>query len=602
MLDNFNRKDVSPLAYWVHAILPLVYDDSLSYYEVLAKVSQKMNEVIQGLNSNNAQVEKVTNFTKEQVENLTLAFNNFQASMLERQENFETKILDDQHSFETRLLGDIAEWESTTEEKFNQQYQKFLRDYQKQFGVVQNFGGSTELVGSQNLITTSTNSILYTPINTYPTWDNNNHTLTFPLHSFIQIGNRTYGTPDIGDNRTLNLSEFTTNGTSGLNAIRVCINPNNIKDYTAVNWHHNPPDGYVTLCFVFNDNVLIPHFPVRIKYLQKLGDDTNSAVSQNLITTSTNSILYTPINTYPTWDNNNHTLTFPLHSFIQIGNRTYGTPDIGDNRTLNLSEFTTNGTSGLNAIRVCINPNNIKDYTAVNWHHNPPDGYVTLCFVFNDNVLMNGNKLVINEKKRSIAFFGDSITAGTGASTLYHMIISDKYHVHCYNWGVGSTGFKEQASNVSVTVGDGVEGKGITKTVNGNNTVIDIMKSTTFDRCSIFAGTNDWRANIQLSDFQTAVEKTLDYALTKTSKVCVLLPIHRGNNNNLNLTISDYNKIIAKACDDRAIPYINGLDIPLNPNIPSNKSTFFSDTVHPNNTGHNRIAIAYEKMIEYILV
>ena len=34
------------LKYWAHKILPLVYDDSLSYYEVLAKVCAKINEVI----------------------------------------------------------------------------------------------------------------------------------------------------------------------------------------------------------------------------------------------------------------------------------------------------------------------------------------------------------------------------------------------------------------------------------------------------------------------------------------------------------------------------------------------------------------------------
>ena len=125
VLNGFDRHDVSPLRYWVHAILPLVYDDSLSYYEVLAKVSAKMNEVIEGLNANNEQVEKVTQFTIEQVKNLTEAFNNFQASMLERQEQFETKILDEQSSFETQLKGDIADWEATTEEKFQQQYEDF---------------------------------------------------------------------------------------------------------------------------------------------------------------------------------------------------------------------------------------------------------------------------------------------------------------------------------------------------------------------------------------------------------------------------------------------------------------------------------------------
>lgn len=35
-----------PLRWWTHAILPLVFDESLSYVELLNKVVAKMNEVI----------------------------------------------------------------------------------------------------------------------------------------------------------------------------------------------------------------------------------------------------------------------------------------------------------------------------------------------------------------------------------------------------------------------------------------------------------------------------------------------------------------------------------------------------------------------------
>lgn len=37
---------VLPLRFWSQKVLPLVYDDSLSYYEVLCKVTDKLNEVI----------------------------------------------------------------------------------------------------------------------------------------------------------------------------------------------------------------------------------------------------------------------------------------------------------------------------------------------------------------------------------------------------------------------------------------------------------------------------------------------------------------------------------------------------------------------------
>ena len=48
-LKTFNS--VSALRYWCHKILPLVYDDSLSYYEVLCKVTEKLNEVISNTNN-----------------------------------------------------------------------------------------------------------------------------------------------------------------------------------------------------------------------------------------------------------------------------------------------------------------------------------------------------------------------------------------------------------------------------------------------------------------------------------------------------------------------------------------------------------------------
>lgn len=37
---------ISKLKYWCYKVLPLVYDDSLSYYEQLCKVVGKLNEII----------------------------------------------------------------------------------------------------------------------------------------------------------------------------------------------------------------------------------------------------------------------------------------------------------------------------------------------------------------------------------------------------------------------------------------------------------------------------------------------------------------------------------------------------------------------------
>ena len=37
---------IKEIRYWVQKVLPLVYDDSLSYYELLAKIVDKLNETI----------------------------------------------------------------------------------------------------------------------------------------------------------------------------------------------------------------------------------------------------------------------------------------------------------------------------------------------------------------------------------------------------------------------------------------------------------------------------------------------------------------------------------------------------------------------------
>lgn len=48
---------VRPFHFWSQKVIPLVYDESLSYYEVLGKVVQKLNELI----------EYTENFTIEQI-------------------------------------------------------------------------------------------------------------------------------------------------------------------------------------------------------------------------------------------------------------------------------------------------------------------------------------------------------------------------------------------------------------------------------------------------------------------------------------------------------------------------------------------------------
>ena len=54
-----NYNELKHFKFWCQKILPLVYDDSLSYYEVLCKVVDYINKLIDDENSAIAQIEEL---------------------------------------------------------------------------------------------------------------------------------------------------------------------------------------------------------------------------------------------------------------------------------------------------------------------------------------------------------------------------------------------------------------------------------------------------------------------------------------------------------------------------------------------------------------
>lgn len=52
-------KTIEHVRFWCFKVLPLVYDDSLSYYEVLCKVVDKLNEMITELNEFSDEYESI---------------------------------------------------------------------------------------------------------------------------------------------------------------------------------------------------------------------------------------------------------------------------------------------------------------------------------------------------------------------------------------------------------------------------------------------------------------------------------------------------------------------------------------------------------------
>lgn len=194
-----------------------------------------------------------------------------------------------------------------------------------------------------------------------------------------------------------------------------------------------------------------------------------------------------------------------------------------------------------------------------------------------------------------IECFGDSITAGVGTTYLYHMYLSDWHKTICHNWGIGGTGYVWECKNKESVTGNGAVGLGTSVYQTGENTILDIMQTVqTISKCTIFGGTNDWYHNINISTFRTAVQNTLDYALTKTAYILVILPLIREGYkviaNGQGLKLEAYNNVIREECEARGIAYYDGFEVTLNPDNAKYKTNYIPDGLHPNANGHKMLA------------
>ena len=59
---------ITPFKFYCQKVLPLVYDDSLSYYETLCKISEKLNEVIENENALSSEFENLQTWINTQLE------------------------------------------------------------------------------------------------------------------------------------------------------------------------------------------------------------------------------------------------------------------------------------------------------------------------------------------------------------------------------------------------------------------------------------------------------------------------------------------------------------------------------------------------------
>lgn len=66
----WSYNDIKQLKFWCQKVLPLVYDDSLSYYEVLCKITKKLNELISSNNELKSDIEEIVEWINKELNNI----------------------------------------------------------------------------------------------------------------------------------------------------------------------------------------------------------------------------------------------------------------------------------------------------------------------------------------------------------------------------------------------------------------------------------------------------------------------------------------------------------------------------------------------------
>lgn len=200
---------------------------------------------------------------------------------------------------------------------------------------------------------------------------------------------------------------------------------------------------------------------------------------------------------------------------------------------------------------------------------------------------------------KKIAFLGDSITAGAGASASenrYSSVLCKKLGVQELNYGIGGTRIAKQ------TIPS--EQPNYDKDFIERAKIIDKDADFVF----VFGGTNDYGhgdAEFGCADdkspytFYGALNTLINYLLAffPKEKICFILPLSRKNENDIygesgkqkkpRPILNEYRKAIERKCQEYSIEVLSFNDVFTEEKVCNGLTV---DGLHPTNEGHNILA------------
>ncbi len=214
----------------------------------------------------------------------------------------------------------------------------------------------------------------------------------------------------------------------------------------------------------------------------------------------------------------------------------------------------------------------------------------------------------MNLTNKTIAFLGDSITEGVGASTQdakYVNIFSKITNTKVLNYGIGGTRIAPQRKPSANEIWD----KDFISRVPEMEENVDAV--------IVFGGTNDFGhgdapfgniSDTEATTFCGACDYLMKILIEKypSKPIVFMTPLHRLTEeykiNEFGLerkTLTEYASVIRKKAEKYSIPVLDLFSMSgMQPNIEAHNVLYFGDGLHPNDEGHKRIAEKLRNFME----
>lgn len=614
IIPNYNQ--LQPFRFWCQTVLPTVYDESLSYYELL-------NKVVAYLNGTNANVEALHSalvIYQEYFDNLDVQSEIDKKLDEMAQDGSLAEIINDTVFSEINTdielnRGMIANNAAAINTLNSTTYKKTDTNYVSMDMLTQEVktaltGGSTAVVGTNAVDTTNIVNGAVTPAklsniskNCYlvygkVTINQTNKTVTFntvrPMilseNNILKSLRDAVESPATPQDKTVSFESFSAN-----TWLYVSVSGTE-HDATFSITSTAPAQGSV-FAYMFNGRYFTYGSETVIgskQLLKSTGIDCEVRGEHIVVDFVENKIKFP------------RTADFQL--LVEGNSLTFNTTD--ENESDYLDDLTINQSFGALTLDLAT-----KTFTVVGSNSAAPENNRIIGY-WNKNrnvaVFEIPYELVSSSSgwfncSPEVRVFGDSIAAGEGAANgrCIESCCEKYYGIRLLNHAISGTGYvKEQPAGSTHRVGNGKPVQAPAGTVPEHSTFLSVAQElitagTIGDSIIFFGGSNDWSTNVPIATFKTAVETAFKTCLSAGVRVAAILPIRRGYEdvdfveptNDLGKYLREYVEAIIEVCDNVGVPYLNLFNSGINPNVLALKTMYFNDNAHPNELGYEQLSL-----------